>query len=59
MHDLPTARTALLEATALDRELPESLYLLSRVYAAQGDKRSAQEALAGFKELKEQYHGAN
>jgi predicted Zn-dependent protease len=59
MRDLPTARTALLAATALDPDVPESFYLLSRVYAAQGDQRSAEQALTSFKELREQYHGTN
>jgi len=59
MHDLPTARAALLATTALEPDVPESFYLLSRVYAAQGDQRSAEQALASFKQLREQYHGAN
>lgn len=59
MHDLPTARTALVSASALAPDSPEPFYLLSRVYAAQGDQRSAEQALTSFKELREQNHGTN
>ncbi len=59
LHDLPTARTALLAATELEPESPEPFYLLSRVYTALGDQRNAEQALTSFKELREQFHGTN
>lgn len=57
-HDQTTALAAFRAAGALDPESPESHYLLSRVYTAQGQDQLAQQEITIFKRLRQLYHGS-